>query len=166
MATASTPNDDALAVAIIRAWKSDAALRAEFGTIAIYSAYAQAERGGRMRVPAATSAPSGLPEPAKMVPACTPAVAVSQAHALAAPIKSVATAQVQPLRAVPIQIAASKPAKAMTTSEAGAWLSNRFKAHVGQYQASGMSHAAACIEARRLCRIDQQGLRGEPSRTA
>lgn len=133
----------ALAAAIIRAWKADAALRAEFRSINTYSAFVRGRSDERARIMAApldaTDADRRPPPPATVEP-IPASVSAKIASGIAAAAES------------------ADHAKPMSSREAGMHLSALFTYHAQRLAQTGMSHGAASIEARRLVAAERASI--------
>lgn len=116
---------------IKRTWESDPAIRAEFGTVECFTAYARHAKD---------IAFTPLPAPVVVAPVTpTPAPAARIAPVVVAPVHA--------------------PARAMSIKESADWLSKQYTIHQAQARVNGMTFAHACAEARRLSAIDQKSLR-------
>lgn len=136
--------DGALAAAIIRAWKADAALRAELRSINTYSAFVRGRSDERAKIMAApldgTDADRRPPPPATVAQPIPAAVSAKIASGIAAAAES------------------ADHAKPMSSREAGMHLSARFTYHAQRLAQTGMSHGAASIEARRLVAAERASI--------
>lgn len=153
------PLDGALAVAIIRAWKADAALRAEFRSINTYSAFVRGRADERARImalqPGPADAEGRCPVPAGLTAESSPA-AISAQIARGFPVAPGAAARISPFSPATAEPPGCK--KPMTSREASMHLSARFTYHTQRLTQTGMRHGAACIEARRLVSAERASI--------